>query len=73
MSHYLSDWGGSAYKRFKKKGLSGWRPPKTIKRPKIKAPTRTSSKSIAEGRRKKEEVIKSMVGVLNNVITVGRG
>jgi len=26
-----------------------------------------------EGRRKKEEVIKSMVGTLNNVITVGRG
>ncbi|MEG4058400.1 MULTISPECIES: metal-binding protein [unclassified Microcoleus] len=55
MSHYLSDWGGSAYKRFKKKGLSGLRPPKRIKRPNIKAPTRTSSKSIAEGRRKKEE------------------
>jgi uncharacterized metal-binding protein len=55
MSHYLSDWGGSAYKRFKKKGLSGWRPPKTIKRSKIKAPTRASRKSIAEGRRKKEE------------------
>jgi uncharacterized metal-binding protein len=55
MSHYLSDWGGSAYKRFKKKGLSGWRPPGTIKRSKIKAPTRTSRKSIAEGRRKKEE------------------
>jgi uncharacterized metal-binding protein len=45
MSHYLSDWGGSAYKRFKKKGLSGLRPPKTIKRRKIKAPRRTSSKS----------------------------
>jgi uncharacterized metal-binding protein len=55
MSHYLSDWGGSAYKRFKKKGLSAWRPPQTIKRSKIKAPTRTSSKSIAGGRRKKEE------------------
>ena len=45
MSHYLSDWGGSAYKRFKKKGFSGLRPPKTIKRRKIKAPRRTSSKS----------------------------
>ena len=45
MSHYLSDWGGSAYKQFKKKGLSGLRPPKTIKRRKIKAPRRTSSKS----------------------------
>ncbi|MEG4865354.1 MULTISPECIES: metal-binding protein [unclassified Microcoleus] len=45
MSHYLSDWGGSAYKRFKKKGLSGLRSPKTIKRRKIKAPRRTSSKS----------------------------
>ncbi|MEG4996442.1 metal-binding protein [Microcoleus sp. B4-D4] len=45
MSHYLSDWGGSAYKRFKKKGLSGLRPPKTIKRRNIKAPRRTSSKS----------------------------
>ena len=55
MSHYLSDWGGSAYKRLKKKGLSGLRPPGTIKRRKRPAPTRTSSKSIAEGRRKKEE------------------
>ncbi len=45
MSHYLSDWGGSAYQRFKKKGLSGLRPSKTIKRRKIKAPRRTSSKS----------------------------
>ena len=45
MSHYLSDWGGSAYKRFKKKGFSGLRPPQTIKRRKIKAPRRTSSKS----------------------------
>ncbi len=45
MSHYLSDWGGSAYKQFKKKGLSGLRPPKTIKRRKSKAPRRTSSKS----------------------------
>ncbi|MEG4227448.1 metal-binding protein [Microcoleus sp. N9_B2] len=45
MSHYLSDWGGSAYKRFKKKGLSGLRPPQTIKRRKIKAPRRTSTKS----------------------------
>ncbi len=55
MSHYLSDWGGSAYKRFKKKGLSGLRPPGTIKRRKRQPPRRTSSKSIAEGRRKKEE------------------
>jgi len=55
MSHYLSDWGGSAYKRFKKKGLSGLRPPGTIKRGKRQPPRRTSSKSIAEGRRKKEE------------------
>ncbi|WP_293126523.1 metal-binding protein [Microcoleus sp. bin38.metabat.b11b12b14.051] len=45
MSHYLSDWGGSAYKQFKKKGFSGLRPPKTIKRRKSKAPRRTSSKS----------------------------
>jgi len=45
MSHYLSDWGGSAYKQFKKKGFSGLRPPQTIKRRKIKAPRRTSSKS----------------------------
>ena len=45
MSHYLSDWGGSAYKRFKKKGFSGLHPPKTIKRRKSKAPRRTSSKS----------------------------
>lgn len=55
MSHYLSDWGGSAYKRFKKKGLSGWRPPSPIKRRKRKAPMPTSSKSIVEVRRKKEE------------------
>jgi len=55
MSHYLSDWGGSAYKRFKKKGLSGLRPPGTIKRRKRQPPRRTSNKSIAEGRRKKEE------------------
>jgi uncharacterized metal-binding protein len=55
MSHYLSDWGGSAYKRLKKKGLSGLRPPGTIKRRKRQPPRRTSSKSIAEGRRKKEE------------------
>jgi|AGSF01.1.fsa_nt_gi Uncharacterized metal-binding protein len=55
MSHYLSDWGGSAYKRFKKKGLSGWRPPSPIKRRKRKAPIHTSSKSIVEVRRKKEE------------------
>ena len=55
MSHYMSDWGGSAYKRFKKKGLSGLRPPGTIKRRKRQPPRRTSSKSIAEGTRKKEE------------------
>ncbi|WP_445245371.1 metal-binding protein [Microcoleus sp. OTE_8_concoct_300] len=55
MSHYLSDWGGSAYKRFKKKGLSGLLPPGTIKRRKRQPPRRTSSKSLAEGRRKKEE------------------
>ena len=55
MSHYLSDWGGSAYKRLKKKGLSGLRPPGTIKRRKRQPPRRTSSKFIAEGRRKKEE------------------
>jgi uncharacterized metal-binding protein len=50
MSHYLSDWSGSAYKRFKKKGLGGWRPPSTIKRRKRKPPSRTS----LEGRRKKQ-------------------
>ncbi|MEG4940548.1 metal-binding protein [Microcoleus sp. F4-D5] len=55
MSHYLSDWGGSAYKRFKKKGLSGLRHPGTIKRRKRQPTRRTSSKSIGEGRRKKEE------------------
>ena len=55
MSHYMSDWGGSAYKRFKKKGLSGLRSAGTLKRRKPQPPTRTSSKSIAEGRRKKEE------------------
>jgi len=53
MSHYMSDWGGSAYKRLKKKGLSGLRPPGTIKRRKRQPPRRTSRKSIAEGRRKK--------------------
>ncbi|MBD1882697.1 metal-binding protein [Microcoleus vaginatus] len=45
MSHYLSDWGGSAYKRFKKKGLSGLRPPGTIKRRKRQPRSRTSSNS----------------------------
>jgi uncharacterized metal-binding protein len=50
MSHYLSDWSGSAYKRFKKKGLGGLQPPKTIKRRKRKPPSRTS----LEGRRKKQ-------------------
>ncbi len=45
MSHYLSDWSGSAYKKFKKKGLSGLRPPGTIKRRKRQPPRRTSSKS----------------------------
>ncbi|MEG4112498.1 MULTISPECIES: metal-binding protein [unclassified Microcoleus] len=45
MSHYLSDWGGSAYKKFKKKGLSGLRPPGTIKRRKRQPPRRISSKS----------------------------
>jgi len=52
MSHYLSDWGGSAYKRFKKQELKELRPPSSIKKPKRKAPTRTS---MEEGRRKKEE------------------
>jgi len=32
MSHYLSDWGGSAYKKFKKKGIQGLLPPKAKKR-----------------------------------------
>ncbi|NQE38165.1 metal-binding protein [Microcoleus asticus] len=45
MSHYLSDWGGSAYKRLKKQGLSGLRLPGTIKRRKRQPTRRTSSKS----------------------------
>jgi uncharacterized metal-binding protein len=50
MSHYLSDWSGSAYKRFKKKGFGGLQPPRTIKRRKRKPPSRTS----LEGRSKNE-------------------
>jgi uncharacterized metal-binding protein len=45
MSHYLSDWGGSAYKKFKKQELKELRPPSSIKQRKRKSPTRTSSKS----------------------------
>lgn len=52
MSHYLSDWGGSAYKRFKKQELNGFGPPSSMKKHKLKAPTRIS---IVERRRKKEE------------------
>jgi uncharacterized metal-binding protein len=51
MSHYLSDWGGSAYKRFKKQELKELRPPSSIKQRKRKSPTRTS---IVEGRKKDE-------------------
>ncbi|MEG4506574.1 metal-binding protein [Microcoleus sp. F6_B4] len=45
MSHYLSDWGGSAYKRFKKQELNELRPPSSIKKRKRKPRSRTSSKS----------------------------
>ena len=45
MSHYLSDWGGSAYKRFKKQEVSVMHLPGTIKRRKRKPSSRTSSKS----------------------------
>ncbi|CBN56876.1 MULTISPECIES: metal-binding protein [Kamptonema] len=46
MSHSLSDWSGSAYKRFKKQGLSGLLPPSTkTKKRKRKPPSRiTKSK-----------------------------
>ncbi len=47
MSHYLSDWGGSAYKKFKKKGIQGLLPPtkkskvtRTTRQPKLKKGTR---------------------------------
>ena len=55
MSHYLSDWGGSAYKNFKKQELNELRPPSSIKQRKRKPRNRTSSKSVVEGRSKKEE------------------
>lgn len=45
MSHYLSDWGGSAYKRFKKQEFGQMQLPGTIKRRKRKPRSRTSSKS----------------------------
>ena len=45
MSHYLSDWSGSAYKKFKKQGLSGLHPRSTIKRRRRKPASRTSTKS----------------------------
>ncbi|HLO47404.1 MAG TPA: metal-binding protein [Kamptonema sp.] len=46
MSHSLSDWSGSAYKRFKKQGLSGLLPATAkIKKRRRKPPTRTSGKS----------------------------
>ena len=45
MSHYLSDWGGSAYKRFKKQELKELRPPGSIKKRKRQPRRRTSSKS----------------------------
>ncbi len=45
MSHYLSDWGGSAYKRFKKQGTIADRPGAKIKRRQRKPAGRTSSKS----------------------------
>ena len=45
MSHYLSDWGGSAYKRFKKQELKELRPPSSIKKRKRQPRSRTSSNS----------------------------
>ena len=45
MSHYLSDWGGSAYKRFKKQELNELRSPRSIKQRQRKPRIRTSSKS----------------------------
>jgi uncharacterized metal-binding protein len=35
MSHSLSDWGGSAYKRFKKQGIQGLLPREKIKKRKV--------------------------------------
>lgn len=35
MSHSLSDWGGSAYKRFQKQGIGGLFPNGKIKKPKV--------------------------------------
>lgn len=45
MSHYLSDWGGSAYKRFKKQEMNQLRRSSSIKQRKRKPRLRTSSKS----------------------------
>ncbi|MEA5620685.1 metal-binding protein [Cronbergia sp. UHCC 0137] len=35
MSHYLSDWGGSAYKRFQKQGIRGLLPHGKVKKTKV--------------------------------------
>ncbi|PSB53191.1 metal-binding protein [filamentous cyanobacterium Phorm 6] len=45
MSHYLSDWGGSAYKRFKKQELKELRSPRSINPRQRKPRIRTSRKS----------------------------
>jgi uncharacterized metal-binding protein len=50
MSHYLSDWGGSAYKKFQKKGIQGLLPKRKVKKRKV---TRTSRQPIKKGTREK--------------------
>ena len=49
MSHSLSDWGGSAYKRFQKQGIRGLLPSGKIKKRKVtsRASRRSQSKEIA--------------------------
>ncbi len=42
MSHSLSDWGGSAYKRFKKQGIQGLLPREKMKKRKVTSPRRRS-------------------------------
>ncbi|MEC4814865.1 MAG: metal-binding protein [Scytonema sp. PMC 1069.18] len=44
MSHSLSDWGGSAYKRFQKQGVRGLLPRAKMKKPKAKSRTPRRSK-----------------------------
>ncbi|MDJ0620622.1 MAG: metal-binding protein [Calothrix sp. MO_192.B10] len=54
MSHYLSDWSGSAYKRFKKKGVASLLPSVKIK--KRKTSSRTTRRTRTKTSRRRQNV-----------------